>query len=633
MNSFPKIIDFRLTAGLIALLVLYAFLVWPALNGPFLFDDFPNLVNLNLVSGNFDWAHIGKYLAAFTGSPGRPISALSFLINDYTWPSSPFGFKYTNLMIHLLNGVLLFGLLRQLAKASPNLPQNIYWPLLAMAAWLAHPLQLSTQMLVVQRMTLLAATFSFAGLWAYIFLLQNAKTLHRAFWSISALGLAAIFAFLSKENGALLPLMAVVLNITLLREQIDSKPKNIRRFILMACAIPAAISLLIILSYGFDAAAYRTRDFTLSDRILTQAHILIDYLKMIFIPRLSGSGIYHDDYPVFRNLLEPISTLIYCILILAAISWALIYRKSYALMSFAILWFFAGHVMESSVLPLELYFEHRNYLPMLGPIIALTALPFLLENLRIIGLFLLSMWVLLLLISTSIQAPVWGNFEQLATIWAKERPMSTRTTQQLAEYYYDHNQQQMAINVLSAGHKRGLSELELKITILFAKCWNPSLQYTGNIYFETLHSIKDSQYTIGTLDALQKLGLAVAKNQCSGIINIEQWWDLSNELLENPKIRINAEDKIRIERAKIYLAQGNLDGTMKELEIAYNLKPSTELSQKIAAILLSAGLVDEAEKWLKKGLDVKQPLFDRLMSDPRDESISILKQLEINRNQ
>ena len=67
---------------------------------------------------------------------------------------------------------------------------------------------------------------------------------------------------------------------------------------------------------------------------------------------------------------------------------------------------------------------------------------------------------------------------------------------------------------------------------------------------------------------------------------------------------------------------------MSEYERAYAVGPSVELTQKIAEVLLSAGLVDEAEAWLKKGLKLKQPLFDTWMFDPKDRSRQWLRAIE-----
>ena len=67
---------------------------------------------------------------------------------------------------------------------------------------------------------------------------------------------------------------------------------------------------------------------------------------------------------------------------------------------------------------------------------------------------------------------------------------------------------------------------------------------------------------------------------------------------------------------------------MHEFEAAYAARPTVELSQKAAEVLLSAGLTDEAAKWLENGLKLKQPFFDSLMYDPKDYSRNLLKAIE-----
>src|SRR5690606_20128580 len=99
-----------------ALLVLTAIVLWSGVHGPFLFDDHPNLKNLTEINGHPTWRNIGVYLSLFPGTPGRPLATLSFLLNDVDWPSNPYGFKVTNLLLHLLNGVLAFGLSRTISS-------------------------------------------------------------------------------------------------------------------------------------------------------------------------------------------------------------------------------------------------------------------------------------------------------------------------------------------------------------------------------------------------------------------------------------------------------------------------------------------------------------------------------------
>src|SRR5690606_667347 len=148
------------------ILIGAAILSWPALNGPFLFDDFPNLEHLGVLDGRLDLATLAHYASLYRGEPGRPLSMLSFVINDFDWPSTPWSFKYTNLMLHLLIGVLLFGFARSIASVRlKSAHQAEMAALIAAAAWLLHPMQLSTSMLVVQRMTQLSMLFSILGHW------------------------------------------------------------------------------------------------------------------------------------------------------------------------------------------------------------------------------------------------------------------------------------------------------------------------------------------------------------------------------------------------------------------------------------------------------------------------------------
>lgn len=621
-----------ISAGLLVLLALYFWLVQSALYGPFVFDDFPNLENLQILNTGFNSDSLGRYLAAFIGSPGRPIAALSFLINDFAWPSDSYGFKYTNVMIHLLNGVLLFGLLRQLAKAAPGvMPQSPLWPLLAMAAWLFHPLQLSAQMLVVQRMTLLSASFCLIGLWAYTALLMRAKNALSAFMAITVLGACTILAFLCKENGALLPLLAWVLNATLLHDVLAGKTNPVQRLTRAACIIPSLMLFAGIIYMATRPGTFESREFNMMERLMTQIHVLADYMRHILIPRLSGSGIYFDDFPAYRTWTQPISTLLLAASIVASLILAIVKRRTFPILGFAILWFFAGHAMESSILDLELYFEHRNYLPLLGPVVALSIWAFSHTPQRSLGIGLFSLWLALLMAITALQAPVWGNARLLTTLWAKERPMSLRATQELAKFQYDQGQVQAAADTLMDGYHRGIIYADLPMSALLAKCWRPEIHSEVDLYQESLRSIRSSPYSNSVLKSLLLLRQAAQEDFCPELISTKQWLAMSDSLLANPKFLKIAESHIRIERAKLYTHERNLDLTMTELEIAYKKGPTVELTQKIAEVLLSAGLVDDAEQWLENGLKLKQPLFDTLMFDPKDHSRKLLAIIKMSR--
>lgn len=626
LNSQTK----QTLACLVAILSCFGYylLLQPALSGPFLFDDFPNLGHLALLGSDIR-TNLGDYLAAFEGNPGRPLSALSFLLNDTAWPSYAYGFKQTNVLIHIINGLLLFGLLQRLQKAAPDLPQHIAWPLLAMAAWLFHPMQISAQMLVVQRMTLLAGTFSLAGLWVYVALLQAARNWHGILLALSALALATVLAVLCKESGALLPLYALVLQATLLAPLIAGKSDGSRRLVLYGCAVPALIVVTLVLQMGLKPDAFLHREFGLQERLYTQCHVILDYLREILFPSLTGSGIYHDDFPIAKSLLSPHSTFLIALLILVTIGLALWKKKSHPLAAFAVLWFFAGHVMESTVLPLELYFEHRNYLPLMGPVLAVTALPFLLKARSQIAFLFLAIWIVLLATITALQAPIWGQPAKMVTFWIVEHPKSLRATQELAKFYYDTADPQASVDVMMhAYEKERIRSADLPLTSLLTSCWQKTVKYRNvDLLAESLDAIPQSPFSNGSLVVLQKLNAEVLQGSCDKIINKADWWRISDALLANPKFRRAGEEFIRVERAKFKINEKDLEGTMRELEAAYSAHPNIELSYKIAETLISAGLLDEAKIWLERGLKLRTPWFKDWLGSDRERSELLLNAL------
>src|SRR6185503_15490980 len=88
--------------GLLASILLTAFVYWRGLHGVFLFDDFANLPALGAFGPVDNWTAFTRYITSGTADPtGRPLALLSFLIDAHNWPADPFSFKRTNLILHL----------------------------------------------------------------------------------------------------------------------------------------------------------------------------------------------------------------------------------------------------------------------------------------------------------------------------------------------------------------------------------------------------------------------------------------------------------------------------------------------------------------------------------------------------
>lgn len=167
MNKITTTHQFIYGSFFLIVLVGTVWLYWGGLNGTYLFDDSPNLADLADIENTRD---IAKFVTEGISSQlGRPISLLTFALQAHHWPNSPWDFKYVNLMIHLVNGCLIFLLVLYLTRLM-KLPEKRgrLLALLTASLWLVHPIQVSTVLYVIQRMTQLTVLFTLAGLLAYL---------------------------------------------------------------------------------------------------------------------------------------------------------------------------------------------------------------------------------------------------------------------------------------------------------------------------------------------------------------------------------------------------------------------------------------------------------------------------------
>lgn len=360
----------------LALLCVLAYLA--GLSGGFQFDDYPNIVNnpalLAIGHAPVEWLTIA--LSSDTSALRRPLSMLSFGLNVAWFGMSPLAFKLVNLLIHLLNGALIYAIGYRLAahllgsgSRQPGVtPKGV--ALLATGLWLLHPLNVSGVLYVVQRMNELAVLFTLAGLLCYTAgrerMLRGEPGLRLAMSGVIGFGLLAV---LSKENGALITAFALVIEATCYRFAASEhgQTRGLKAFFGLTVALPIALFLgYLALHPHWLPASYAVRDFTLYQRLLTEARILCDYLLWIFVPVPAWMGLFHDDIATSTGLLAPWTTALSLAFLVALVAAAWKWRRRSPGLAFAVAWFLIGHTMESTILPLELVFEHRNYLPMSG---------------------------------------------------------------------------------------------------------------------------------------------------------------------------------------------------------------------------------------------------------------------------
>jgi len=425
---------------LLIILLLCALVYLRGLFGGFLFDDFPNIVDrpeLRALDGSlFRWLALA--VSSNSGILRRPISMLSFGLDYRLFGLSPLAFKLTNLALHLANGVLLYQLARRLAtRLLPEACRARLEPhmlaLLATALWLLHPLNVSTVVYVVQRMDELATLFVLMGLLCYTEgrerMLRGESGPLVAVLGVGAFGLLAVF---SKENGALITAYALVIEACCYRFVAGTARERmaIKAFFVLTVALPIALFLGYLgLHPQWLTAGYAGRDFTLYQRLLSEARILCDYLAWIIVPLPSRMGVYHDDFMTSTSLLHPGTTLAAIVFLLSLMLAAWVLRRRSPGLAFGVAWFLVGQSMESTILPLELVFDHRNYLPMAGLLLGLVCalMPSVATywSRRTIAV-VCSALVLILAGSTASWANTWGDPLRLALTEATDHPYSPR---------------------------------------------------------------------------------------------------------------------------------------------------------------------------------------------------------------
>lgn len=588
-------------ALLLLLLTFTVWLYWPGLDGPFLFDDFPNLAGLSNFGGVRDWESLKQYvLTGIAGPTGRPLALLSFLIDDNSWPSDPRSFKYTNLLLHLLVGLLLLVVLRQLLHRLPQTRQRAdAIAVVVMAFWLLHPLNVSTVLYVVQRMAILSALFSLLATSGYLHgrsLLGTAPG-RAHLWMGLSLFLGTLAAVLSKENGALTPILVLVLEVTILRAAAGPAPHRLFSALFLWLPLLGLCSYFALLWLSGDlASGYGNRTFSLHDRLLTQGRALWEYAGWWLLPRPGQRGLYADDYLASRSLLEPWTTLPALLGLLAVSVVAIRQRRRQPLLSAALLYFLAGHLLESTVIPLELYFEHRNYQPAM-----LLALPLVAYLFQLQPRLRATLLVLLLALPTAVlawQVSIWKDSLGLALYWVKIHPDSMRAETAAESLLHHIGRADLALEYNARARKNHPDDITLAANAVLLKCSLGNVDETT--FADTLQVFRSGQYDYRIFDHLRTLVVLAADRSCPGL-DVDRARLLLAALLDNPQGQgPNARRQGLHLIGLLEIKQGNGESGFEWFTRSQAVRPDPDIGLLEVATLATYGWLDLALRHLER---------------------------------
>lgn len=603
-----------LMAGFVILLFVVA-VYWPGLHGSFFFDDEANIL---LVEGvrleNLSFESIRQaFTSGHSGPSGRPIAQLSFALNYYFSNFNPFVFKVTNLAIHLACGFLVFSLVLRLLTASrpPIKRHHILIVSGAVTAlWLLHPIQLLPVLHVVQRMASLSALFLLAALLLHISGRERGGHAGAASLILAWVVLWPM-SFFSKETGALFPLFALAWELILRRSTCGSLDRFARSFAALASlALMAGVAAAFSPAMQWLWAGYDIRHFSLVERLLTEGRVLWLYLGLIITPSMEALGLYHDDIAVSTGLFSPWTTLP-ALSGLAALVWlAWRMRVRVPLVSFGLTWFLIGHAMESTVLPLEIAHEHRNYLPILG--ILLTAAWALISALeskgarKTIGVALVTVALTYFPFVTALRAHQFGEDIRRTQIEAQHHRASARAQYEAGRLLAgmpDSSMPNSPIHAFTRGHYELASELDpdfklglLGLIHLNCKAEIPVEQAEID---ELARRLRETPFSPGDRNALYSLKeMLIAGTIC---LNRPDVQGLFSAVFSNPTVSPHVLAMLYSWYADyLMLKENDLPTAQESLAKSLQLEPTNASNHlKWAQLILLEGRKNEATQLLK----------------------------------
>jgi hypothetical protein len=388
--------DWRKYGIIFAIIAAVVLIVYSnALHTPFYYDDMPIIANnSNIHASEFSFSDI--VLKPLRGvARFRSIPMISFAVNFHFGRFDTYGYHIVNIILHILNAFLLFGVIYSTLianalsssddKKGKSHQTYLFTAFSAALLWSLSPLATNSVTYIVQRMNLMAMFFSLISILFYLKgrnILQNETTddvkgegghgigfICTLFFTASFI--SAVFAVFSKENAVVLPFLIFMYEFFFFRNSRDKsreshffKPSMLILYLFIFSMAVVGLSYLWFGKNPLDIIRYSyiTRNFTIWERLMTESRILWHYLSLLLFPLPSRMQFVYD-YPLSTSLFSPWTTFTSILGLIALLFGVVKYAAKFRLEIFCILWFFLFSLIESSVVGLELIYEHRTYIP------------------------------------------------------------------------------------------------------------------------------------------------------------------------------------------------------------------------------------------------------------------------------
>lgn len=357
------------TTALTVIAIVTTLSYFPGTSSGYIADDYPNIVDNPSVSAPASLENAwGASVSSDSGLLKRPISMLSFFLVDKIPGADSRNQLAVNIAIHTFNALLAYVLLVSLLGATLDPKEStsasvVIPALTGTLIWSTCSSHVFTTLYIVQRMTLLSGSFCLA---AVILVIHTRKKrgLSAYCWFL-AIGLLVALSTLSKESGILtIPLAVIALGIS--EPNKTRIPKRHRGTTVAAAGLVTITFIAFLANSDWLEANYAVRTFTLPERFTAQLNLLTIYPLSAF-PTSPFYGLFFwDSKPVYDLLHNWKGAFVFPAALITALIAARISKSKTTLLLGGLAWYTYGHALESTLYPLEIAWQHRNYIPFLG---------------------------------------------------------------------------------------------------------------------------------------------------------------------------------------------------------------------------------------------------------------------------
>jgi tetratricopeptide (TPR) repeat protein len=400
----------------LGIVLLLSFSIYaPALEYEFVYDDFPLIVENDLIrdirnipailtkEDKIDQEHTGYY---------RPLVPLFDLVYYYIFGLNPKGFHLANIMYHLGNVLLVFFLALRILR-------DVSGAFVASAFFGLHPVNTEAVIFLTGRFTLICAFFVIASC-----LLFHTYRDKPSFKMFILLVISFFLGIFSKEFAVMVPFVLISADLLSKRDLTKADFLAYVPFFVIILFYLVVRSFIVQGLIGIPVSSDE-----IWSRLFRVPDLLLSYLKLVFFP-IGQKALYDIQY---ASLIRTI----FSVIVLIAIVWGTFKRRSITWVSFSISWFFIFFLPVMDIIPLSgpKMAERWLYIPMIGAGVFLGGIYASLSRNKFRDIIYAAV-LLVLAVLTILRSPVWKNEEALYSDMIITTPTSYKGYYNLGNVMY-----------------------------------------------------------------------------------------------------------------------------------------------------------------------------------------------------